>query len=145
MRGELKIPAGTGLQAPYTSRFFGTPNLRHISAREAVLTTPFAYRSALALALIIVPVDFVTDGASVPRGFWTFVRPFGRLLRPAIIHDWLYVQQSISDEYITRDLADEIFLEGMEVDSGEPWNIDWATRRSAYRLVRLFGREAWET
>lgn len=39
---------------------------------------------------IVVPIDFVSDGASVPRFFWRILPPIGPYILSAIIHDWLY-------------------------------------------------------
>ena len=37
-----------------------------------------------------VPIGFVTDLASIPRIFWSILRPDGAYTYPAIVHDYLY-------------------------------------------------------
>src|SRR5262245_60709692 len=41
-----------------------------------------------------VPAGFVTDFASIPRAFWSLLRPDGRYTHPAIVHDYLYWTQT---------------------------------------------------
>ena len=38
---------------------------------------------------VIVPQGYLTDGASVPRIFWSFFPPWGRYGQAAVLHDWL--------------------------------------------------------
>ncbi len=56
--------------------------------------------------VISVPAGFVTDLASVPRIFWTFMPPDGKYAKSAIIHDYLY-----DNELRTKKDADLIFLD----------------------------------
>ena len=39
---------------------------------------------------IVIPKNFVFDGASVPRLFWSLFTPAGLLLVPGLIHDYAY-------------------------------------------------------
>lgn len=39
---------------------------------------------------IVLPKDFIFDGASIPRLFWFLLSPVGLLLIPALIHDYGY-------------------------------------------------------
>ena len=82
-----------------------------------------------------VPVDFVTDGASIPRIFWSFIgSPFtGFYRRPSLIHDELYATQKFKRIY-----ADRVFLEGMEDEGVSFWK-----RRLIYLAVRLRGWVPW--
>ena len=81
-----------------------------------------------------VPVGFVTDFASIPRVFWSALRPDGNYTHPAIVHDYLYWTQSTS-----RDDADDIFRIMME-----DFSIDRVTSTTIYSAVRLFGGTAWD-
>lgn len=132
------------------SRFLFHLDQRRTGPREAVLLREFHYESDLADAIIVVPVGFLYDGASVPRVFWNIVGPFGRVLRASVIHDWLYTVKRIElspDNFLIVDqkLADDIYLEALYVDREPPWNITWFQRNGAYRAVRNFGGEAWRT
>ena len=81
-----------------------------------------------------VPVGFVTDFASVPRLFWSLLRPDGEYSYAAVIHDYLYWEQPCD-----RILADEIFKLCME-----EFKIGGATVASIYAAVRIGGASAWE-
>jgi len=82
---------------------------------------------------IPVPRGFVTDFASVPEYFWAWMPPIGRYGLPAIVHDWLYWDQTL-----LRHQADDIF-ESALVDLGVArWR-----RFVLYRVVRWFGGRYW--
>ena len=49
------------------------------------LTAPFSYISSR--GVVTVPAGFDTDGASVPRVFWSVLDPFGPYFKAAVIHD----------------------------------------------------------
>jgi len=83
---------------------------------------------------VTVPVGFVTDFASIPRIFWSALRPDGQYTYPAIVHDYLYWEQSVS-----RETADAIFKFGME-----DFRVGSATIASVYNAVRTFGGFAWQ-
>ncbi|EDZ5416544.1 DUF1353 domain-containing protein [Salmonella enterica] len=80
--------------------------------------------------VISVPAGFVTDLATVPRIFWTFMPPDGKYAKAAIIHDYLY-----DNALRTKKEADRIFLDGMTVLGVPKWK-----RIVMYLAVRIFGR-----
>ena len=41
-------------------------------------------------ARIVVPKEFIFDGASIPRPLWALLSPVGLLLIPGLIHDYAY-------------------------------------------------------
>jgi hypothetical protein len=100
-------------------------------SRQWRLTSKFRYVGS---KIIDVPAGFTTDGASVPRVFWSLFSPTGSYLKAAVIHDYLYVNQLFS-----RETTDLIFLEAMK-ESG----VGFFTRRAVYRAVRLGGWIAWK-
>ena len=67
---------------------------------------------------ISVPDGFVTDFASVPRLFWSFVSPTGRHSRAAVVHDYLYTQTEVS-----QVVADAVFAEAMHVLGVARWRL----------------------
>lgn len=84
-----------------------------------------------------VPIDFVTDGASIP--FW--LQPIcgdpNKVPRvyAALVHDWLY---SGGDREATRADADDLYRD-MQIALGVPrWKayVEWGA-------LRLFGRSHW--
>lgn len=82
--------------------------------------------------IYVVPKDFITDLASVPRPMWAFYPPNDtRTIRAAIIHDYLY-SGSIS---VDRQEADSILYDAL-ITQG-------VSRFTAFKYwvaVRLFGK-----
>lgn len=81
-----------------------------------------------------VPAGFVTDGASIPKIFWSFIgSPFtGKYVEVAILHDYLYS----GAEDISFKEANRIFYEGMRRVG--------VNRFKAYLMyiaVKLFGKK----
>jgi Protein of unknown function (DUF1353) len=93
------------------------------------LISPFRYRSSY--GTIDIHKGFETDGASIPKIFWSILSPFGPYFKAAVVHDFLY--SPWNDEF-SRGEADDIFKEAM-------YNIgiNWIQRETIYRAVRLFG------
>jgi hypothetical protein len=107
---------------------------RHVGVQNGSmllqLTHPFRYLST-EHGPIEVPLEFITDGASVPRIFWGILSPFGDYFGAALIHDFLY---SPHNRRFDRATCDAIFLAAMK-DAGVPF----VRRRTIYRAVRLGG------
>lgn len=85
------------------------------------------------LPKITVPVGFVTDFASIPRAFWSLLRPDGNYAYAAVIHDYLYWKQGLA-----RDKSDLIFklaMQDFEIGSVEVGTI--------YAGVRAGGQGPW--
>lgn len=80
-----------------------------------------------------VPAGFQTDLASVPRMVWGLYSKTGKLARPSVVHDWLYVSAPVRDE-ATRRAADRVFLQAMRDDG-----VRWPGRQIVYQAVRRFG------
>lgn len=93
---------------------------------------PLYYQTAL--GLVVVPENFRSDGASMPRLFWRLIgHPFQmQYLREAILHDWLYRTQPCS-----RALADRIFY-NLLAGKVKEWR-----RKLIYLGLRLGGWIAW--
>jgi hypothetical protein len=82
---------------------------------------------------VVVPRHFVTDLASVPRVFWSLMPRDGVYAYPAIVHDYLYWDQSRP-----KAEADQILewsMEDLEVSKAQVLAITQA--------VRVFGDTAW--
>ena len=99
------------------------------------LALPLVYLSDL-LGLIVVPVGFETDFASVPRLPVLFFLAGGFAKAPSVVHDFLYSEHN----NFTREQADAVFLEAMEVDGVSAWR-----RNGMYQAVRLFGASHFVT
>lgn len=84
--------------------------------------------------VVKVPVGFVTDFASIPRAFWQLLRPDGLYGYAAIVHDWLYWQQTLP-----RAKSDEVLKLAMQ-----DFQVDTVTVGSIYGGVRAGGGVAWK-
>lgn len=80
-----------------------------------------------------VPVGFVTDFASIPRLFWSVLRPDGNYSYAAVIHDYLYWEQ-----YLSREASDAILKLCME-----DFKIDSTVVSAVHAGVRVGGSFAW--
>ncbi len=84
----------TDAPARITDRFIveEVPGLARGGRQLVRLCLPLEYRvgSAESAEIIVVPVGFVTDFASIPWGLRNSFPPLGRHARAAIIHDFLY-------------------------------------------------------
>ena len=87
---------------------------------------------------ITVFKGFVTDGASVPHSLQWLYNPFGKYIKAAVIHDYLY--SCYNNTGINRTLADKIFNFIMK-ETG----VDNRTRRKFYMAVKCFGTTSWKT
>lgn len=83
---------------------------------------------------ITVPTGFESDGASVPKLFWSAFPPFDTYLPAAVVHDLLCVQGH-NDKclYTSREAAD-IFYEAMRA-----CGVGITKARTMYYAVRYFG------
>jgi hypothetical protein len=80
---------------------------------------------------IIVPENFETDLASVPRIAWPVISPMkSYLVRPAVLHDWMYHAKTGYSRYE----ADLIFYHAMRIEG-----MGRIKACLIYRTVRMFG------
>lgn len=100
---------------------------------------------------VLIPAGFLTDGASVPRGLWNIIPPFGRYNKAALLHDFLYKTGRMNRARVTRKQADEIFLAAMvalDVPGWQRWAMYAGVRVGAWRAWGCYRdadiyREAW--
>lgn len=76
--------------------------------------------------IIEVPAGYVTDFASIPRGLWNLIPPWGRYRKAAVVHDWL-CDYSEDDKH-----TDYVFLKLMQHDG-----IGWI-RYVLFAAVRMW-------
>jgi hypothetical protein len=88
-----------------------------------------------ALPKVEVPVGFVTDLASVPRLFWSLLRPDGDYAYAAIVHDYLYWNQATTKA--EADMIIKLAMEDLEVAPSQVTAI--------YQAVSHFGETAWKS
>ena len=85
-----------------------------------ILNEPLIYRSDYLKRFIVVPAEFNTDLASVPRVPFIFLLWGGRAHREAIIHDLLFRIDSVPN--VSFFAANWVFLEAMK-SRGKPYYI----------------------
>ena len=95
--------------------FLSPLDLRLYGKRRWITLASFQYQSAHYPKPIVVPAEFVTDLASVPRAPFAYLLTAERAPAPAVIHDWLYQSPGWTD----RGRADRIFLEAAGVEQPE--------------------------
>ncbi|HMF72300.1 MAG TPA: DUF1353 domain-containing protein [Flavitalea sp.] len=79
----------------------------------------------------IIPANFDTDLASIPRWYWSIASPsYAAFIAPAILHDYLYQ----CPNRFTRKTIDEIFYYAL-IENG----VGGITAYEMYVAVRLFG------
>lgn len=91
------------------------------------------YETELMPSWIIVPEDFVTDLASVPRLPVAFFLAGGLAHAAAVVHDWLYTTHQVD-----RATADAVFKEAAQACGVSAWR--------AYLMwlgVRAGGASSW--
>lgn len=113
------------------------PLLRFLPDYKWRLEEPFVYHVGNddSDEVIVLPVGFVTDLASIPRPLWSLYPPAGPWAPAAIVHDWLYQHP----QGRTRAEVDGIFLEAMEV-----LGVPWLRRHLMHRAVRIGAGGTWD-
>lgn len=106
-----------------------------ISNGKAILLEEYVYD--INGYLIRVPKSFITDGASVPKSLQWLYNPYGKYIKAAVVHDYLY--SCYNNTGINRTLADKIFMHIMH-ETG----VDNRTRKKFYAAVRSFGEPSWK-
>jgi len=103
-----------------------------IDRNRYVLTFTLIFVHKLLEMPLIIPIGFVTDGASIPRFLWrVFGHPFqAKFLRAAVIHDYL-----LAKALYTKEIADEIFYIILLQDG-----VGKRKAKLMYWAVRKFGK-----
>ena len=103
------------------------------------LSRDFCFNSTLQEDWLCIPKGFLTDFASIPRVFWTFIGSpaSGKARKAAVCHDFLY--RFGKELGIKRKKADDIFLELMKED-----RVGYFTRYTMYWAVRAGGGGSYD-
>ena len=111
-------------------------DLRSLPQRDAWrVLRPLQYRLA-DRRLIVVPIGYVTDLASVPRIAWRIVpRDYAPARSPAVVHDYIYTNLT---HRFTKTEADRIFYDAL-LEQGAPKLLAWLM----WCAVRIGGRGNW--
>lgn len=88
---------------------------------------------------VIIPKGFLTDGASVPRLFWSLLPPWGSYGQAVVLHDYLVEGLGYYDNgakvIIERKHADRIFNNAMQ-----ELGVKDLTRKTMYNAVRGYSK-----
>jgi hypothetical protein len=79
---------------------------------------------------IIVPINYISNGASIPKLLRGIYSQQGVYIMPSIIHDYLY-----DNKLYSRKFADRQFL----LDMGKT-NTSQFTKWLFYYIIRIFGK-----
>lgn len=115
-------------------------DVRQVGDSEWMTLRPVVYRGQT--ETFVVPANFCTDFASVPRPFVWFLPRYGRYTRAAILHD--YLCEHVEDGVISRADADGVFRQAMRTLSVpflRRWIMWGAVRLGA--LGKPSGRKGW--
>lgn len=85
--------------------------------------------------MVVIPIGFVTDFASVPKFLWSFIGPVGHYNMASVIHDYFYTYKNKS-----RKFADYEFLNWMNFQSPNRK----IRNKLMYWGVRLFGAKRYK-
>lgn len=98
------------------------------------LTKPFIYHDNQIDVTIIVPTNFCTDFASIPKWLrWLIDDDEYGVRGPAVIHDYLYSKQNLNQS-LSRRQADQILRNAMKDRKCKAWKV-----ATVYAGVRAFG------
>ena len=109
--------------------------LKPLSNGKAILLDDYVY--SINGYDIRVFRGFITDGASVPKSLQWLYNPYGKYIKAAVVHDYLY--SVYNNTGINRTLADKIFKHIMK-ETG----VDDRTVRRFYAAVKYFGVTSWK-
>ena len=92
--------------------------------------------------VITIPKGFTWDLSSVPRIFWSIIRPFGYDDIAYLIHDYLYQNKPSGWDRSRSDKEMLLWakaMKGTKKVSFRNWDI-----YIRYYAVKLFGKKVWE-
>ena len=111
-------------------------SLRYLNDGKAILLNDYVY--SINGYEITVFKGFITDGASIPKCLQCIYSPYGKYIKAAVIHDFLY--SKFNNTGINRTLADKIFKFIMKETK-----VNNSTINKFYRAVRVFGEMSWQS
>ena len=104
------------------------------TGEDWVLLEPLRYQLGNTKYIITVPAGFITDHASVPRCFCAILPVHGRYDSAAIVHDFLYWDQTC-----TREQSDAILRAAMIESRVNPLSVE-----AIFQVVHIGGQKAWD-
>jgi len=85
----------------------------------------------------VIPENFQTDLASIPRILWPFIAPqYSSFIAPSILHDYLYSCANLG----TRKFADEVLYNALKAEG-----VSTFTAIKFFMAVRIFGASHFDS
>ena len=86
---------------------------------------------------LVVPPEYETNFASVPRLPLVYLLAGNTAHRSALVHDWLYDARALDEagKRFSKDFADDVFYAAMLAEGVPAWRASMM-----YRAVRLAGQ-----
>lgn len=118
----------------------GELDIRKIGDDKWKLLSPIEYQ--FENYSVVVEKDFIFDGGSIPRPFWSIVPPMGTAADWGwVLHDWLYhLHRDCGDITFTREEADNMMLEVHEYR-----DVNEFVTHGSWTAVRGGAEDSWLT
>lgn len=121
------------------SAFLSRLWLEDVDGVHWIVAAPFRYESTLLNGIIVSPVGFETDLASVPRALQGILPSSGPYNKAAVLHDAGYYGKLLTDSggriHLVKPLCDQVFREAMLLSG-----VDARLAEHMYQLVVRFGK-----
>lgn len=114
------------------------PTTARADGKNWVLVEDLTYDSS-SCGLIVVPAGFLTDFASTPAALWSRIPPWGVYGPATVLHDFVYLMHGTGRRDMTREQADNLLLEAMDV-----LTVPEPLRSIIYDGVRIGGQSGWD-
>ena len=99
------------------------------------LTECLIYRSSGKVKIFMIPADFITDFATIPKAFRWLIDDNDSVIRDAaVLHDFLYSKRSRVHQNVSRLQADKLLIEAMK-----SLGASWFKRALVFLVVRACG------
>lgn len=116
-------------------KYLNEPHLIPYQRFDFRLSEPFMV--GINHTIEVVPKDFITDLASIPRVLWSIYSPNDTAtIRAAVLHDYMY---RCNTQY-TRKQADTIFYYALKQSGVSTWRAS-----KYYYAVRFLGWKFWQS
>lgn len=109
--------------------------IKHIGGINFQLLTTLVFYSERYDHYFEAPAGITTDFASIPRPLQSIVQVLGNNIRSAVLHDFHCTEEGKAANYVSQEMADNLFKEGLSVD-----NVRTSKARVMFAGVAIFQR-----
>ncbi len=105
-------------------------------SNDKVKTVETFYTTINNSIVLIIPKDFIFNGASIPRFMWRFIgHPYqSKFIIPSLVHDFCYTRKCT-----TKNFADKVFYHALLYYKVSKWRA-WCM----WKAVSWFGGNAYK-